>query len=497
MLAEQIFTTENETRTRQSLGNSGIPSQSEWRSWLSMWQRVTMHLQAELGEDIFSSWFARVSLENVQDMRVALSVPTPFLKNWIRTHYMVHLLKFWKAENNKIIAIDLWVRGRGHVSSGQDRAVPLRPARPIMLPGSSAAVASSEAVIDIVSSRLEPRYTLSTFVVGQSNAMAHQAVQGLFTKQSSWSDFNILYVHGAVGLGKTHLLQAATHEARTHSQKSPDKIVYLTAERFMYRFISALKANDALAFKKQLRSIELLLIDDLQFLQGKATQQEFCHTLNELIGKGQQIIIAADRSPSDLDSFDDRMRSRLSGGLLLPITPFDASMRLDILRHKLRGAQQRFPKLLISEETLMFISERIQGNGRDLEGAFNRLLAHHQFNQTEITIPVAEGLVRDLVQNVDPKRVRIEQIQRVVAKHFNISRQELISSRRSRAIVYPRQICMYLAKTMTDRSLPEIGRRFGGRDHTTVLHAIRKIENMKQDEVISRKIDLLRQMAEE
>jgi chromosomal replication initiator protein len=266
----------------------------------------------------------------------------------------------------------------------------------------------------------------------------------------------------------------------------------------MYRFVAALKAQDALRFKDHLRGVDLLLIDDMQFLQGKSTQQEFCHTLNALMESGRQVVVAADRPPAELDSLDDRMRSRLSAGLVVDIRPLGRSLRLDVLRSKLAAAQRRLPSLYISDAVLEYVADQVTGNGRDLEGAFTRIVAHNQLTRAEISIEMAEHAIRDLVRNAEPKRVRIEHIQKIVARHFNISRQDIVSSRRNRSIVRPRQISMYLAKTLTDRSFPEIGRRFGGRDHTTVLHAVRKIDGlMKEDRLFAEEVELLRRLVEE
>lgn len=477
-------------------------------AWAKSWQRVSSRLRVELGEDVYTSWFARVAVEEVHGGVVALSVPTRFLKNWINSHYMDRLLALWQIEDRRIVSIDLSVRGPEQGQAARNRVIEATRASNLapgadhaancnqpaavmqMLPGSVTAGAG-------LGSQLDARYTFDTFSVGPANGLAHAAAQRMAAAQPlEGAAFNVLYVHSAVGLGKTHLLQATTAEARLH--RRPDNVMYLTAERFMYRFVAALKAHDTLTFKDQLRGIELLLIDDMQFLQGKSIQQEFCHTLNELIESGRQVVVAADRAPSELDSLDERMRSRLSAGLVVDIQPLGRTLRLDILQRKLAAARQRFPGLQVGQDVLEFIADQVPGNGRELEGAFTRIVAHNQLNQAAVTLTMAEHAIRDLIRNVEPRRVRIEQIQRVVGKHFNVSRQDIVSSRRNRSIVRPRQICMYLAKTMTDRSFPEIGRRFGGRDHTTVLHAVRKIEGMMQgDQTFADEVELLRRLVEE
>jgi len=304
--------------------------------------------------------------------------------------------------------------------------------------------------------------------------------------------FNPLFVHAGVGLGKTHLLQAVAFKTNASGER---KALYLTAERFMFGFASALRNQTALAFKDALRGIDVLVIDDLQFLQGKNSQAEFSHTLNSLLDGGRQVVVAADRPPTELESLDERMRSRLAGGLAVEIGPLDDELRLEILSARVRAARAHHPAFTVPEPVLAYISRSVTHNGRDLEGALNRLLAHSKLTGQPITMELAERELRDLVRPVELKRVRIEDIQRIVARQYNVSRSDLLSSRRTANVVRPRQIAMYLAKTLTLRSLPEIGRRFGGRDHTTVLHAVRKIEALSgTDTALSEELELLKRM---
>ena len=466
------------------------------------WARVAARLRAELGEDVFSSWFARMAPESLDGGAIHLSVPTRFLKNWIRSHYHDRLLALWQQEVKGVTRLELSIRGRTQAVA--------RPAADAGAQAASGTVlapdCNEEAAIGhhplagegerTIGSPLDPRYNFESFVVGSSNSLAHAAACQVAALDGDRPGFNILYLHSAVGLGKSHLLQATAWEARRRRQ--PERIIYLTAERFMYRFVAALKSHSALAFKDQLRGIDMLLIDDMQFLQGKSTQQEFCHTLNALMESGRQVVVAADRPPAELESLDDRMRSRLSGGLVVDIRPLGRSLRLAILKSKLENARRRLPELHVQNQVLEYVADQVNGNGRELEGAFTRIVAHNQLTRAEITIEMAERAIRDLVRSVEPKRVRIEHIQKVVAKHFNISRQDIVSSRRNRSIVRPRQISMYLAKTLTDRSFPEIGRRFGGRDHTTVLHAVRKIDTlMREDRSFAEEVELLKRLVEE
>jgi chromosomal replication initiator protein len=339
---------------------------------------------------------------------------------------------------------------------------------------------------------LDRRLIFSNFLVGSSNQLAHAAAQRIAS--AAPGDpllFNPLYLHASVGLGKTHLLQAAAHAATS----AKHKVIYLTAERFMYGFVAALKAQTAIAFKERLRAIDLLVIDDIQFLQGKSIQQEFCHTLNALIDSRRQIVIAADRPPGDLESLDERVRSRLAGGLCIEIGGLDEALRVKILEARIAAAKQVHPTFEVPAAVVAYVASVIQTNGRDLDGAVNRLLAHASLNGAPLSMETSERAIRDLVRTPEPKKIKIEDIQKLVASHFNVSRADILSSRRTATVVRPRQIAMYLSKLLTPRSLPEIGRRFGGRDHTTVLHAVRKIQGLvTADGTLSEEIELLKRM---
>ena len=306
--------------------------------------------------------------------------------------------------------------------------------------------------------------------------------------------YNPLYLHAGVGLGKTHLLHAIGHEARAQGRR----VIYLTADRFMYGFVASLKAQTSLAFKERLRGIDLLVIDDVQFIQGKQIQQEFGHTLNALIDAGRQIVVAADRPPADLETLDERVRSRLAGGLVVEVGALDEALRASILTTRIEALKTIHPTFEVGPSVIAYVARAITANGRDLEGAVNRLLAHATLTSSAITLETAETAIRDLVRNREPKRVKIEDIQKLVASRYNVSRSDILSERRTAAVVRPRQIAMYLSKVLTLRSLPEIGRRFGGRDHTTVLHAVRKIEKaFGEDHALSDEVELLKRMLQE
>ena len=347
-------------------------------------------------------------------------------------------------------------------------------------------------------SPVDPRLIFETFCEGAANRVAFAAARAVAeTPSGKPSQFNPLYIHAGVGRGKTHLLHATTRAARR--AEPGRKVVYLTAEHFMFRFVAALRSQSAIPFKESLREIDLLLIDDMQFLQGKSVQQEFCHMLNALIDGARQVVVAADRPPAELETLDERVRSRLKGGVAFEIGAPDVELRRrDPRAHATRGACEHNPGLDIPEPILEYVAQSVVSNGRDLEGALNRLVAQWQFTNQPVTLASAEITLRDLVGAREPRRVRIEDIQRVVARHYNVSKADLLSSRRTRTIVRPRQIAMYLAKVLTPRSLPEIGRRFGGRDHTTVLHAVRKIEGMIEgDKTLAEEIELLKRLIDE
>jgi chromosomal replication initiator protein len=467
------------------------------------WQRVKGRLRAEVGDDIFLSWFARMELERIEQGTAHLSVPTRFLKSWILSHYTDRVLACWKQEQTDLERIDVSVRSaviRTTLPKPKppETLEPSRDHRPRVdgfdLRTSFGPVATGHDALG--GSPLDLRLTFDTFVIGRSNTLAHAAgKQVAIARRGDPVMFNPLYVHAGVGLGKTHLLQAITWAGNNGNER---KVLYLTAEKFMYGFVSALRTQTALAFKESLRGIDVLVIDDLQFLQGKSTQAEFCHTLNALIDAGRQVVIAADRPPTDLESLDDRVRSRLAGGLVVEMGALGEELRLEILKTRVSAARQYHPTFEVPAPVLSFIAKSVTHNGRDLEGAINRLLAHNKLTGQPVTMEMAEREVRDLIRPQEPKRVKIEDIQRIVARQYNVSRSDLLSSRRTANVVRPRQVAMYLAKTLTLRSLPEIGRRFGGRDHTTVLHAVRKIENLVgNDTMLADEIEVLKRQLQE
>jgi len=468
------------------------------------WTRVRDRLRAEVGDDIYLSWFARMELEGGDGETVRLSVPTRFLKSWIQSHYAEKVLACWQAEHSGFSRIELTVRSSvirnvlAKTKPTETAPIP-RDIREPKLNGNDLRhlVSSGIGVPDSLGgSPLDPRLTFDTFVVGRCNTLAHAAARQVALAPSDEPVmFNPLYIHAGVGLGKTHLLQALDWAGNMSPAR---KVLYLTAEKFMYGFVAALRAQNAIAFKEAVRSIDVLVIDDLQFLQGKSTQAEFCHTLNALVDAGRQVVVAADRPPSDLESLEERVRSRLAGGLVVEMGALGEELRLAILKARAEAAKQHHPGFDVPAHVLAFIAKSVTHNGRDLEGALNRLLAHSKLTASPITLEMAEREIRDLIRPQEPRRVKIEDIQRVVARQYNVSRADLLSSRRTANVVRPRQVAMYLAKTLTLRSLPEIGRRFGGRDHTTVLHAVRKIETLVgTDNALAEEIELLKRQLQE
>ncbi len=490
------------------IGEDAMPAPTEAEQ---RFERVKVQLKARLGSEVYSSWFGRMKLTEASKGIVRISVPTAFLRSWINGHYLDVITELWKQEDPDTLKIDIIVRTatrravRASEANVAATAAPRtarqtqtalasdttvgRPERPGMPHGRPV---EAEQRHSALGSPLDPRYTFASFIEGPSNRVAFAAARAVAESQSSAVRFNPLFLHATVGLGKTHLLQAIAAESLKQNPKS--RVVYLTAEYFMWRFATAIRDNNALTLKEQLRDIDLLIIDDMQFLQGKSIQHEFCHLLNMLLDSAKQVVVAADRPPSELESLEPRVRSRLNGGVALEMSAPDFSMRLGMLKLRLAAASAEGTPLAISEEVLNHVARTVTGSGRELEGAFNQLLFRQSF-EPQITVDRIDEILGHIYRTGEPKRVRIEDIQRIVARHYNVSKTELLSNRRTRTIVKPRQVAMYLAKVMTPRSLPEICRRFGGRDHTTVLHAVRKIEDLSgNDNTLAQELELLRRL---
>lgn len=463
------------------------------------WERVRKILRAALGEDVFASWFARLEYEETVDDLVHLSVPTRFLCSWVQSNYAERILQAFQQETKSVQRLHFTVRVNGQA---RPRLVPQQnpdaTSPSASIPAEVRPVPAAQAArVDALSgSALDPKMRFDTFVPGGPNEIAlGVARQVAHAAANNTVSFNPVYIHSTVGLGKSHLLNAIAWAAGAADANR--NVVYLTADHFMYHFITAVQRQSAISFKEWLRRIDLLLIDDMQFLQGKSAT-EFGHTLSALLTGAKQVVVAGDAPPRDLDMLDDRVKSRLSGGLVVPINTFDEDLRRAIVARRAEQATVRFAGIHFPTPVLDYIAHSVVSHGRDLDGAVNRLVAANQLTGEPITVQLAEKTLADLIRTREARRVRIEDILKMVSRHFKVPRVDLLSSRRSRDVVRPRQIAMYLAKSLTARSLPEIGRRFGGRDHTTVLHSVRKVEQlMKDDGDLQQEVELLKKMLEE
>ncbi|OIN86327.1 MAG: chromosomal replication initiation protein DnaA [Alphaproteobacteria bacterium CG1_02_46_17] len=442
----------------------------------AVWDKVYNRMREEFGEAIFRSWLKPMSLQACYHGTLEVSVPTRFMKDWISTHYVERIRQMCKETGEEGIERLEIVVVHGHASSPEDAQIETAP---VALKSNVNELAEK---LDL-SSPLDPRFKFETFVVGKSNAMAHAAASRAVECNVP---FNPLFIYGGVGLGKTHLMHAIAWELK---EKQPEKVVmYLSAEKFMYQFVRAIRAQDTMTFKEIFRSVDVLMIDDIQFIAGKdSTQEEFFHTFNALVDQNKQIIIAADRAPSELQGVDERLRSRMSWGLVADIHPSTYDLRLGILKTRCGQLGVEVP-----EPVLEFLALKVTSNIRELEGALNRIVAHAEVTKSSITLESTQDVLQDLLRSSD-RRITIDEIQRRVAEHYNIRIADMHSSRRARAVARPRQVAMYLAKQLTARSLPEIGRKFGGRDHTTVMHAVKKVDELiAEDPSFAQDVEVLR-----
>ncbi len=475
-------------------------------------ERVKQRLRAKIGADVYNSWFGRLKLDSATRSVARMSVPTAFLRSWINSHYIDDLMALWAEEVPEILQVEIVVRSATKAPaqlrpddatspSANPRKATMQPiARAVYSqdrskPARAAGFAEQNANGKLIGSPIDSHYTFDNFIEGKSNRVSLAAARAAADQGANAARFNPLFIYASVGLGKTHLLQAIANGVLASEPKK--RVVYLTAEYFMWRFASAIRDNNALLLKETLHDIDLLIIDDMQFLQGKKIQSEFCHLINTLLDSARQVVVAADRPPHELESLDPRVRSRLQGGVALEIGAPDYEMRLSMLQQRLESAKKDDLTLEISGEVLDHVAKSVTSSFRELEGAFNQLVFRHSF-EPDLSIDRVDDILGHLVRVEDNRKIRIEDIQRAVSRHYNVSRTDMLSNRRTRVIVKPRQIAMYLAKMMTPRSLPEIGRRFGGRDHTTVLHAVRKVEGMiAEDGQLAKELELLKRLIEE
>ena len=450
----------------------------------AQWARVRGLLRSEVGDASYRSWLKPLTLVSVTDGTIKIAVPTRFMRDWVSSHYGDRLRALWVGENPTVDVIDIFVQTPTTRPLNKPVENRLTRTQGDILPNAKLAAESRPEI----SAPLDSRFTFSNFVVGKPNELAYAAARRV--ADSVDTPFNPLFLYGGVGLGKTHLMHAIANHTRA---KFPERrVVYLSAEKFMFHFIRALRFKDTVSFKEQFRSVDLLMIDDVQFINGKeATQEEFFHTFNDLVDNNRQVVISADKSPLDLEGMEERLRSRLGWGLVADIHATNFELRLGILDVKCERLKVEIP-LKVKE----FLSHRITSNVRELEGALNRVVAHSELVGREITLETCQEVLHDILRAND-RRVTIEEIQKRVSEHFNIRIADMHSARRARAVARPRQVAMYLAKQLTSRSLPEIGRKFGGRDHTTVMHAVKKVEELRHtDSAFCEDVDLLRRMLE-
>ena len=443
-----------------------------------MWAKVLDGLKATVGANNFSNWIEPLEFVELSGTVAKFKVPTTFIGNYVQQNFGEQII---------------YQINRAGKSVNRVTFVPSGAARTASKPSANAAPKPT-SVDDIQGSPLDARFTFDTFIVGKPNELANAAARRV--AEGGPVTFNPLFLYGGVGLGKTHLMHAIAHELQ---RRSPElNVLYLSAEQFMYRFITALRDRKMMDFKQMFRSVDVLMVDDVQFMAGKdSTQEEFFHTFNALVDGKKQIIISADRAPGEIKDLEERIKSRMQSGLVVDLHPTDYELRLGILQSKVEVYRGQYPGLSIAPGVLEFLAHRISTNVRVLEGALTRLFAFASLVGREITLELTQDCLSDVLKASD-RKVTVEEIQRKVSEHYNIRLSEIIGPKRVRNYARPRQVAMYLAKQMTSRSLPEIGRRFGGRDHTTVMHGVRRIEELKiTDSQIADDLELLRRALEE
>jgi chromosomal replication initiator protein len=484
------------------------------------WGQVREKLLRAVGKNNFSAWIDPISFDRLDGRTARFHVPTTFFGSWVSQNFGDVILRHLNSVGVGADRVEFHVAPAGaaavnqnaqparieaavHVAPGTDDANPdaapaKPPAEPPAAPGTAAARAASPATRtkpaeDVPGANLNPQFTFENFVVGKPNELAHAAARRVAEGRDV--TFNPLFLYGGVGLGKTHLMHAIAWDLRANFPEAD--ILYLSAEQFMYRFVRALREQDTIGFKQMFRSVDVLMVDDVQFIAGKtSTQEEFFHTFNALVEMGKQIVISGDRAPVDMEELDGRIASRLQCGLVVDIHPTDYELRLGVLQHKAERMRTRNPKVQIADGVLEFIARKVSSNIRVLEGALTRLFAFADLVQKDITMEMVQDCLSDILRATD-KKVTMDEIIKKTCEYYNIRQADLMSANRSRAIARPRQIAMFLCKKLTTRSLPEIGRKFGGRDHTTILYGVRKIEELMQvDSQIAEDAEILRRTLE-
>jgi chromosomal replication initiator protein len=453
------------------------------------WGRVRETLIKRIGKNNYVSWIEPLRLSALEDGVVRFEVPTTFFGDWVLRNFGDHILSHLNAEGQPVGRIEFFVPARTAAARATATATESTPAPRVAAKSAGRARMMNDD--DMPGGSLDSRFTFDSFVVGKPNELAHAAARRV--AEGGPVTFNPLFLYGGVGLGKTHLMHAIAHELQARQPHL--RVLYLSAEQFMYRFVQALRERQIMDFKEIFRSVDVLMVDDVQFIAGKdSTQEEFFHTFNALVDQNKQIIISADRAPGEIKDLEDRIKSRLQCGLVVDLHPTDYELRLGILQQKVEFYRQQYKGLVISNGVLEFLAHRITTNVRVLEGALTRLFAFASLVGREITLELAQDCLADILRASD-RKLTIEEIQRKVAEHYNIRLSDMIGPKRLRNIARPRQVAMYLSKQLTPRSLPEIGRRFGGRDHTTIMHGVRKIEElMSTDSQLSDDLQLLRRL---
>jgi chromosomal replication initiator protein len=455
---------------RQDNGLDGTDSDSNTDSvdshqpFEAAWQAIRNGLRRDLGARTFDHWLKPMKLIGFEEEagQVRLELPSHFMADWVREHYSDRLRYAWRATVPSVREIDIVA------AEGASRPALFIVGEEDVLPPTEQLTGTSG---DSIGTPLENRYVFSNFVTGTANEVAFNAARMM--ADVGVPMFSSLYIHAGTGLGKTHLLHAIGHEFLR--QKPRSNVLYMSAEKFMYEFVSAMREKDTIGFKQKLRSADLLLVDDVQFIAGKeATQEEFFHTINEIIATGHRLVISADRPPHELGAVDKRIASRLAGGLVTDLRQPDLDHRRRIVSHKLG----QMPQADMPRDVADFLAQRFSASIRELEGALTRVVAYSLLSKRPIDLAFAQETLADLLRH-SQRRITIDEIQRSVCEHYGIRHAEMTSARRAREVARPRQVAMYLAKRLTPRSLPEIGRRFGGRDHTTVIHAIKRIKELR------------------
>ncbi|MBV9248997.1 MAG: chromosomal replication initiator protein DnaA [Acetobacteraceae bacterium] len=468
----------------------------------AQWARIRGRLQNEVGDAEYRAWLKQMTLAGLIGDEITIHLPSRFLRDQVRGRYGERLSYLWHAENPSVRHVDIRVGDAigpiGGLADLPNQSLTPSSAIPSLAPplpvsqSDGHTVARPDARLELTAA-LDPRFTFEAFVVGKPNEFAY-ACSRRVAEQPASPGFNPLFLYGGVGLGKTHLMHAIAWELQARNSERPASVsvTYMSAEKFMYRFIAAIRSQSTMEFKEQLRSVDVLMVDDLQFLIGKDnTQEEFFHTFNALIDAGKQIVISADKSPTDLEGLELRLRTRLGCGMVADLHATTYELRISILEAKAQRAGVPVPV-----KVMEFLAHKITSNVRELEGALNRLIAHANLFGRPVTLEATHEVLHDILKAHD-RRLTIDEIQRKVAEHYNIRLTDMSSARRARAVARPRQVAMYLAKQLTSRSLPEIGRKFGNRDHTTVMHAVARVgELMGLDAAFAEDVELLRRMLE-